>query len=66
VSNSQIKCLNCPEDENELEDIENNNDSAKVTINENGITIKKDTLIKTNKDFKELKISKDGIIIKTE
>lgn len=66
VSNSQIKCLNCPEDESEWDDVENDSSSANVTINENGISIKKDTLIKSNKDFKELKISKDGIIIKTE
>lgn len=65
VSNSQIKCLNCPAEENEWEDVENN-DSANVTINEDGISIKKDTLIKSGKDFKELRINKDGIIIKTK
>jgi hypothetical protein len=66
VTDSQIKCLNCPDDEDEWDDVENDSSSANVTINENGISIKKDTLIKSNKDIKELKINKDGIIIKTE
>lgn len=65
VSSSQIKCLNCPEEENEWNDVESKDDSANVTINEEGISIKKDTVIKSNKNFKELKINKDGIIIKT-
>lgn len=64
VTNSQVKCLNCPADENEWDDIDDN-DSVNVNINENGISIKKDTLIKSGKDFKELRINKDGIIIKT-
>ena len=66
VNNSQIKCLNCPDNENEWDDVENGNDSSNVTINEDGISIKKDTLLKSNRRFKELKINKDGIIIKTE
>jgi hypothetical protein len=66
VTDSQIKCLNCPDDENEWNDVENDSTATNVTINENGISIKKDTLIKSNKDIKELKINKDGIIIKTE
>lgn len=65
VSNSQIKCLNCPADENEWDDVDNN-DSVDVNINEDGISIKKDTTIKSGKDFKELRINKDGIIIKTK
>jgi len=39
--------------------------SPNVTINKDGISIKNDTTI-SDKDIKELKISKDGIIIKTE
>jgi hypothetical protein len=66
VTDSQIKCLNCPDDEDEWNDVENDSTATNVTINENGISIKKDTLIKSNKDIKELKINKDGIIIKTE
>ncbi len=66
VTDSQIKCLNCPDEEDEWNDVENDSTSTNVTINENGISIKKDTLIKSNKDIKELKINKDGIIIKTE
>ncbi|MFV5695059.1 PspC domain-containing protein [Flavobacterium sp. LB3P122] len=45
VENSQIKCLNCPTDENEYNDVENDMDDdssqTSVTINKN------DTIIKT-------------------
>ncbi|MGO4905774.1 PspC domain-containing protein [Flavobacterium sp. W20_MBD1_R3] len=68
VENSQIKCLNCPADENEYNDVETrtNDDSTNVTvtINDNGVSIEKDTL-KSNSSSKGLKINKDGIIIKT-
>jgi phage shock protein PspC (stress-responsive transcriptional regulator) len=43
-----------------------NENGTKVTINKNGITIQKDSLKPKTKDFKGLKIDKDGIIIKTE
>ena len=36
-----------------------------VTITKNGVTIESDSVVKTKKEFKELKINKDGIIIKT-
>ena len=42
-----------------------NDTKTSVTINQNGISIKKDSITNTNKKFKELKINKDGIIIKT-
>jgi phage shock protein PspC (stress-responsive transcriptional regulator) len=68
VENSQIKCLNCPADENEYNDVanESQNDSTDVTvtINKNGVSIEKDSL-KSNSSNKGLKINKDGIIIKT-
>ncbi len=68
VENSQIKCLNCPADENEYNDVSNNarddNTDVTVTINNNGVSIEKDT-IKSNSTNKGLKINKDGIIIKT-
>jgi ABC-type multidrug transport system fused ATPase/permease subunit len=69
VENSQIKCLNCPADENEYNDIdtdtENDSIETSVTINEDGVSVTNDTLIKSKKNLKELKINKDGIIIKT-
>nr|WP_315140500.1 PspC domain-containing protein [uncultured Flavobacterium sp.] len=70
VESSQIKCLNCPADENEYNDVEINetdNDSIQtsVTINEEGVSVKNDTIINSKNNIKELKINKDGIIIKT-
>ena len=68
VENSQIKCLNCPADENEYNDVdsdtENDSTDVTVTINNDGVSIENDT-IKSNNNNKGLKINKDGIIIKT-
>jgi phage shock protein PspC (stress-responsive transcriptional regulator) len=63
VEDDKIRCLNCPQDYN---DDDNHNNETNVTINEDGVSIESDTVIKTKKNFKELKINKDGIIIKTE
>jgi phage shock protein PspC (stress-responsive transcriptional regulator) len=69
VGNSQIKCLNCPADENEYNDVvtdtENDSIETSVTINEDGVSVTNDTLINSKKNLKELKTNKDGIIIKT-
>lgn len=68
VEGSKVKCLNCPTDENEFDDVNTENDSTQtsVIINEDGVTVKGDTISNSKKDFKELKINKDGIIIKTK
>jgi phage shock protein PspC (stress-responsive transcriptional regulator) len=72
VESNKVKCLNCPADENEYNDLEENSDddidiqNPNVTINKDGISIQNDTTISNSKNFKELKISKDGIIIKTK
>ena len=68
VGGSKVKCLNCPADENEFDDVDTENDSTQtsVIINEDGVTVKGDTISNSKKDFKELKINKDGIIIKTK
>jgi len=67
VENEKVKCLDCPADENDMDDVDTSDDSdTNITINEDGVSIKNDTVIKTKKNFKELKINKDGIIIKTE
>jgi hypothetical protein len=63
----------CPADENEWNDVEgsinidNDQDSTstKITLNENGILIKKDKTEEV-KEVKSVKINKDGITIKTE
>jgi phage shock protein PspC (stress-responsive transcriptional regulator) len=69
VEESKLKCTNCPEndnnDNNDNNDDENDNESN-ITINKDGVTIESDSVVKTKKNFKELKINKDGIIIKTE
>jgi phage shock protein PspC (stress-responsive transcriptional regulator) len=74
VGQSQIKCLNCPNDENEWDDVENdsinlsdeNLDTAldsisSITLNKDGILVKKDN----KKEVQVIKINKDGINIKT-
>jgi phage shock protein PspC (stress-responsive transcriptional regulator) len=67
VMDTAVKCLDCPADENEYNDVENDQEeNTSVTINKNGISIKNDTIINGNNDIKELKINKDGIIIKTK
>jgi phage shock protein PspC (stress-responsive transcriptional regulator) len=65
VEDYKIKCLNCPKDYNDDSD-DNDDNETNVTINENGVTIESDSVVKTKKNFKELKINKNGIIIKTE
>ncbi len=65
VESNKIRCLNCPIDENN-DSYSDEDPETNVTINEDGISIKKDTLIPSKNKFKELKINKDGIIIKTE
>jgi phage shock protein PspC (stress-responsive transcriptional regulator) len=65
VEESKVKCLDCPDDENDHDDADDH-DETKVTITKNGVTIVKDSVVKTKKEFKELKIDKNGIIIKTE
>ncbi|MFI0492265.1 PspC domain-containing protein [Flavobacterium sp.] len=64
VGNSQVKCLNCPEDENEhndLENIEENDSLATTTVTIKGEAI---TVNKTGSK-KGLTVNKDGVIIKT-
>lgn len=67
VEEDQVKCLNCPEDENEWDDVENteNDTVTSVILNEKGILIKKDNK-ESSRDVKSVKINEDGITIKTE
>ncbi|TDE27921.1 PspC domain-containing protein [Flavobacterium ranwuense] len=75
VENSQIKCLNCPAEENEYNDVEADKDSVEVNIT--GKVTENDsittTTVKVNGETvtvneagtkKGLSISKNGIIIK--
>ena len=80
VGQNRIICTSCPNNEygdDVSSQEENTNDygdvvidtdddtKTSVTINRNGISIKNDSISNSNKKFKELKINKDGIIIKT-
>lgn len=64
VENAQVKCLNCPENENDHNDIENTkeNDSLVTTT----VTVTGDkVMVNKTSGKKGLSINKDGIIIKT-
>ena len=68
VEDSKVKCLNCPAEENEHQDVDEESDTTQtsITINENGVSVNGDTINDSKKRFKELRINKDGIIIKTK
>jgi hypothetical protein len=67
MMDANVKCLDCPADENEYDDVDyDEEEHTSVTINQNGVSITNDTIINTNNNIKELKINKDGIIIKTK
>ena len=77
VMDDKVKCLTCPPEETDeyndgnedtldinVNDKKINISSPNIKINENGISITDDST--NNKEFKELKINKNGIIIKTK
>ena len=63
VGTDKVECLNCPIEKDE--DSDDDEHTATVTIDEDGVKIKNDTVISNSNEIKELKINKDGIIIKT-
>ncbi len=63
VGNDKVNCLNCPPEENDDDEWDN---ESNIIINEDGVKIENDTVISNSKEIKELKISEDGIIIKTK
>jgi len=67
VDDNIMKCINCVTDENKQNNSNEAADSTQtsITIDENGVSIKGDTIIESKKKFKGLTINKDGIIIKT-
>jgi len=67
VEENKVKCINCVSDENNQSNRNEAADSTQtsITIDENGVSIKGDTIIESKKKFKGLTINKDGIIIKT-
>ncbi|MFC5684063.1 PspC domain-containing protein [Flavobacterium sp. MAHUQ-51] len=52
IGQLEAKCLNCPDEDKDEEEINVENQTI-------------DTIVNSNKEIKELKINKDGIIIKT-
>jgi len=64
VGDNQVKCLNCPENENEYNDVEINQETDTIvttTVTVNGEVV---TENKTGSK-KGLSVNKDGIIVKT-
>ncbi|MCG9793070.1 PspC domain-containing protein [Flavobacterium algicola] len=68
VFESKVKCLNCLNDDDSYEIKENEEVNNTITINSNGLTLSNDTLIdsQSNKQIQELRINKDGVVIKTK
>jgi hypothetical protein len=69
VFDSKVQCLDCPADEDDYNDVtmhleEEENNS--ITITKDGVSITDDTIKGSTSSIKELKINKDGIIIKTK
>jgi hypothetical protein len=63
VGSDQIKCLNCPTDENEFNDVENNTENDSVVTTTVTVDGQEVTVNKTGK--KGLSVNKEGVIIKT-
>ncbi len=77
VEKNKVRCLDCPNDENEFEDLlpgsseeqtETSIDSSgtTVTINSHGVQVHSDRSQTGRKRFKTLKLDENGVIIKTE
>lgn len=65
VTKEQIKCINCPEEENEYDNGSIDSSTTFVKINKEGIREEEKNKEVENKDFKGLEINKEGIIIKS-
>ncbi len=81
VGNKQIKCLNCPDSENDdYNDVEKDSldqnttdkwgavidSTSSLQINKDGIVIKKNGKKATDDEIESIKVNKDGITIKTK
>lgn len=68
VEKNQVKCLNCPAEENEWNDVkedEEDSTSTSVILNKEGILIKEKNRLDETQKANSVKINKDGITIKT-
>ncbi len=76
VDDSKVKCLNCPADENEYDDVDFNgtinidgsdeDSTATLQLNEDGVLIKRGHATEDNKEVKSVKIDEKGVTIKTK
>lgn len=64
VEGSKIKCLNCPADENEFEDIEEENIIVNDTVEEVSIKINGKEVLNGKKSSGRLTTDKNGVVIK--
>ncbi|SCX77597.1 PspC domain-containing protein [Flavobacterium caeni] len=70
VDEDQVKCLDCPPEENDWDDVEGDMDTATdsvhtLILNEKGVLIRNDKK-EVSREVKSVKINQDGITIKTE
>ncbi len=69
VEDTKVKCLNCPAYENEYNDViegTNQDSTATIQLNEEGVLIKRGAATEDKKEVKSVKIDKEGITIKTK
>ena len=64
VEGSKIKCLNCPADENEFEDVEENNNIDNDTVKEVSIKINGKEVLNGKKSSGRLTTDENGVVIK--
>ena len=64
VEGSKIKCLNCPVDENEFEDVEEENTIDNDTVKEVSIKINGKEVLNSKKSAGRLTTDKNGVVIK--
>ncbi|MEO7976014.1 PspC domain-containing protein [Flavobacterium sp.] len=64
VEGSKIKCLNCPADENDFEDVEEENSIDNDTVKEVSIKINGKEVLNGKKSSGRLTTDKNGVIIK--
>lgn len=70
VGEYRVLCTNCPNDENEYDDLENDSisnseENSEIILNEDGVLIKKGNKTVEKQNVESIKINKDGVIIKS-
>ncbi len=70
VGEYRVLCTNCPNNENEYDDLENDSisnseENSEIILNEDGVLIKKGNKTVEKQNVESIKINKDGVIIKS-